>query len=97
MPIVLKSGSLNLLEPSGAVQGCNGIALPFLDKACQPLRPIAWSLVKLPVDGTVLEVGSTYTRKLRASKKFIRTGISTLEQIRLSNPPKSELRVAVNI
>ena len=29
MPIVLKSGNLNLLEPSGAVQACNGIALPF--------------------------------------------------------------------
>ena len=26
MPIVLKSGSLNLLEPSGPVQACNGIA-----------------------------------------------------------------------
>jgi len=26
----LKSGSLNLLEPSGPVQACNGIALPFL-------------------------------------------------------------------
>jgi hypothetical protein len=25
----LKSGSLNLLEPSGAVQACNGIALPL--------------------------------------------------------------------
>jgi hypothetical protein len=24
------SGSLNLLEPSGPVQACNGIALPFL-------------------------------------------------------------------
>ena len=30
MPIVLKSGSLNLLEPSGPVQACNGIALSFL-------------------------------------------------------------------
>ena len=30
MPIVLKSGSLNLLEPSGSVQAYNGIALPFL-------------------------------------------------------------------
>jgi len=30
MPIVLKSGSLNLLEPSGPVQACNGIALPFM-------------------------------------------------------------------
>ena len=28
MPIVLKSGSLNLLEHSGPVQDCNGIALP---------------------------------------------------------------------
>jgi len=28
--IVLKSGSLNLLEPSGPVQVCNGIALPLL-------------------------------------------------------------------
>ena len=28
MPIVLKSGSLNLLEPSGPVQTFNGIALP---------------------------------------------------------------------
>jgi hypothetical protein len=26
----LKSGSLNLLEPSGPVQTCNGIALPFI-------------------------------------------------------------------
>jgi hypothetical protein len=27
MPIVLKSASLDLLEPSGPVQACNGIAL----------------------------------------------------------------------
>jgi hypothetical protein len=26
MPIVLKSGSLDLLEPSGPFQACNGIA-----------------------------------------------------------------------
>ena len=30
MPIVLKSGSLNLPEPSGPVQACNGSALPLL-------------------------------------------------------------------
>jgi hypothetical protein len=30
VPIVLKSGSLNLLEPSGPVKACNGIALPLL-------------------------------------------------------------------
>jgi hypothetical protein len=29
VPIVLKSGSLNLLEPSGPVKACNGTALPF--------------------------------------------------------------------
>ena len=30
VPIVLKSGSLNLLKPSGPLQACNGIALPLL-------------------------------------------------------------------
>ena len=29
VPIVLQSGSLKLLEPSGPVQACNGIILPF--------------------------------------------------------------------
>ena len=29
VPNVLKSGSLNLLVPSGPVQACNGIAVPF--------------------------------------------------------------------
>jgi hypothetical protein len=29
LPIVLKSGSLKLLEPSGPVQACNGTALPL--------------------------------------------------------------------
>jgi hypothetical protein len=29
VPIVLKSGSLKLLEPSGPVQTCNGFASPF--------------------------------------------------------------------
>jgi hypothetical protein len=29
VPTVLKSGSLNLLEPYGPVQACNGIALPL--------------------------------------------------------------------
>jgi len=30
VPIVLKSWSLNFLEPSGSVQACNGIASTFL-------------------------------------------------------------------
>jgi hypothetical protein len=29
VPIVLKSGNLNLLDPSGSGQACNGIALPL--------------------------------------------------------------------
>jgi hypothetical protein len=29
VPTVLKSGSLTLLEPSGPVKACNGIALPL--------------------------------------------------------------------
>ena len=29
MPIFLKSGNLNLLESSGSVLSCNGIALPL--------------------------------------------------------------------
>ena len=29
VPIALKTGSFNLLEPSGPVQACNGIALPL--------------------------------------------------------------------
>jgi hypothetical protein len=29
VPIVLKNGSLNLLEPYGHIQACNGIALPL--------------------------------------------------------------------
>ena len=30
MSIVLKSGSLKLLEPSGPLQACNGTALPLI-------------------------------------------------------------------
>jgi hypothetical protein len=29
VPIVVKSDSLNLLEPSGPVKACNGIAIPL--------------------------------------------------------------------
>jgi hypothetical protein len=34
VPTVLKSGSLGLLEPSGPVQACNGIALTFCKSFC---------------------------------------------------------------
>ena len=39
VPIVLKSGILNLLEPSGPVQACNGIA-------CYPFYPFMKRLKK---------------------------------------------------
>ena len=42
MPIVLKSGNLNLLERSGPVQACNGIALPFL---LQELRSVQFHYI----------------------------------------------------
>ena len=35
VPIVLKSVSLNILEPSGPVQACNGIVLPLLTELKQ--------------------------------------------------------------
>jgi hypothetical protein len=38
LPMVLKSGNLNLLESSWPVQACNGLALPFTVK----LLGLAW-------------------------------------------------------
>jgi len=40
MPIVLKSGCLNLLETSGFVQACNGIVLPLPGQQITP-----WGIV----------------------------------------------------
>ena len=34
VPIVLKSGSLTLLEPSGPVQACNGIVIKICRRIC---------------------------------------------------------------
>ena len=59
VPIVLKSGSLNLLEPSGPVQACNGIALHIL-----LLTLWRWEAIYIkykndviPLDKIVLEAG----------------------------------------
>jgi hypothetical protein len=41
VPTVLKSGGLTFMEPSGSVQGCNGIALPL---------PLHWRLGLLGYD-----------------------------------------------
>jgi len=57
MPIVLKSGSLNHLEPSGPVQACNGIALPlsyslskekYLVFVSKETRNTSWDEQELP-------------------------------------------------
>ena len=37
--IVMKSGSLNLLEPSGTLQDCNGIASPFTSVLQSKITP----------------------------------------------------------
>ena len=41
VPNVMKSWSLNLLEPSGPVQACNGIALPLHESSIYPMCQVA--------------------------------------------------------
>jgi hypothetical protein len=62
MPIVLKSGILKLLEPSGPVQACNEIALPFFTniksrinisrKVCRLFLCVFWYLERWILDKT---------------------------------------------
>ena len=51
VPIVKKSGGLNLLEPSVPVQACNGTALPFtyflLVLFLSRMKPVARDLFKI--------------------------------------------------
>ena len=47
--VVMKSGNLNFLEPSGPLQACNGTALPFIAMAqwlrcCATNRKVAGSI-----------------------------------------------------
>ena len=44
MLIVLKFGSLSLLQPSGPVQACNGIALPFSSNTSPPSSTLCWDM-----------------------------------------------------
>ena len=46
VPIVFKSGSLNLLEPSGPVQPCNGIALPLLPDTTSSCTVVSYRTVQ---------------------------------------------------
>ena len=48
VPIVLKSGSLNLLEPSGPVQACTGIVLPFSRGEISYLAPLGSENISAP-------------------------------------------------
>ena len=49
MPIVLKSGSLNVLEPSGPVQACNGIVLPL------PFKLLIINFCKVRIKGEQIQ------------------------------------------
>ena len=57
--VVMKSGNLNFLEPSGPLQACNGTALPYLRFSC--LTPVTHflanhfcSLMILPINLSLL-------------------------------------------
>jgi hypothetical protein len=72
VPIVLKSGSINLLEPPGPVKACSGIALPLLtdlwsdqEQVSKLFRDAATTLSLCA--STLLEVQFCY---LIAHKKF---------------------------
>jgi hypothetical protein len=58
VPFVLNSGSLNLLEPSGTLQACNGIALPLYVHLC---KRFAWIATSVVVGGTSYRKVSLWT------------------------------------
>jgi hypothetical protein len=47
VPIALKSGNLNLLEPSGSVKACNGITLPYFGYMFQPINGGVLTVIKI--------------------------------------------------
>ena len=63
MPIVLKSESLNLLEPSGPVRACNGIALflPLVNDSTNledQTRCMVWTIAGEREPGVIKWAGS---------------------------------------
>ena len=40
--VVMKSGTLNLMEPSGPLQACNGTALPFYTKLYEIIEDLLY-------------------------------------------------------
>jgi hypothetical protein len=65
----LKSGSLNLLEPSGPVQACNGIALPlpFFSELIQAEKCMATSGTTLPQP--IKEISQSLNQKNYSANK----------------------------
>jgi len=72
--IVLKSGSLNLLEPSGPVQACNGISLPHYWEAALHMEYKFFGLYMKEgikkcynehIMNTIIYVSTTYLLKQR--------------------------------
>jgi hypothetical protein len=59
MPIVLKSGVLNLLETSRPLRACNGIALPFTQ--------IWLSVPKLPLQCAAVSLYSAVKQRLQCN------------------------------
>jgi hypothetical protein len=68
VPTFLKSGSLNLLEPSGPVKACNGTALPFYvyNREC-PVRNLVRNLSKTRV--LINQVNRTVATQITALQK----------------------------
>ena len=93
MPTVLKSGSLNLLEPSGPVQACNEIALPFDTYSCsvcfevqQEQQNATASVHRLGLELQVPDrAGSSHLGNLSSRRNVLagvqRTGLHTTEHI----------------
>jgi len=69
-PIVLKSGNLNLLEPSGLVQGCNGIAFTgFRSDVKKNGSAPFWDYTQSRVAIPYRHFGRTYRSHLQGSRK----------------------------
>jgi len=45
--VVMKSGKVNLLEPSGQLQACNGTALPLLAQCARHFCHLEWIRIDL--------------------------------------------------
>ena len=81
VPIVLKPGSLNLLEPSGPVRPCNGIALPFTLSeqvhCCRTSAVSAWPLLSESI--SVPQPSPAFTRAPPASELIARIRCSDIQ------------------